>query len=126
MTDGGTPTAEGHCQPTGTSRGTAAWQRPPPRVAAAASHLRTQPREQENQTAMPTMNLDVVDAAELAELLQFLTGWTATDPARLAPSLLAYVGHPAYGLPQLRNDLNRFTFLLGGNDGETLFHPGQQ
>ena len=73
---------------------------------------------------MPTMNLDVVDAAELAELLQFLTGWTATDPARLAPSLLAYVGHPAYGLPQLRNDLNRFTFLLGGNDGEPLFRAG--
>jgi hypothetical protein len=73
---------------------------------------------------MPTMNLDVVDAAELAELLQFLTGWIATDPARLAPSLLAYVGHPAYGLPQLRNDLNRFTFLLGGNDGEPLFQPG--
>lgn len=73
---------------------------------------------------MPTMNLDVVDAAELAELLQFLTGWIASDPARLAPSLLAYVGHPAYGLPQLRNDLNRFTFLLGGNDGEPLFQPG--
>ena len=73
---------------------------------------------------MPSMNLDVVDAAELAELLQFLSGWTARDPARLAPSLLAFVGHPAYGLPQLRNDLDRFTFLLGGNDGEPLFQPG--
>jgi len=70
------------------------------------------------------MNLDVLDAAELAELLQFLTGWIASDPAPLAPSLLAYVGHPAYGLPQLRNDLNRFTFLLGGSDGEPLFQPG--
>jgi hypothetical protein len=40
------------------------------------------------------MNLDIVDAAELAELLQFLTGWIASDPARLAPSLLAFVGHP--------------------------------
>ncbi|WP_287934336.1 hypothetical protein [Arthrobacter sp.] len=70
------------------------------------------------------MNLDIVDAAELAELLQFLTGWIASDPARLAPSLLAFVGHPAYGLPQLRNDLDRFTFLLGGNDGEPLFQPG--
>lgn len=70
------------------------------------------------------MNLDIVDAAELAELLQFLTGWIASDPARLAPSLLAYVGHPAYGLPQLRSDLDRFTFLLGGNDGEPLFQPG--
>ena len=80
--------------------------------------------QKEEGTAIPSMNLDVVDAAELAELLQFLTGWIATDPACLAPSLLAYVGHPAYGLPQLRNDLDRFTFLLGGNDGEPLFQPG--
>jgi hypothetical protein len=73
---------------------------------------------------MPSMNLDVVDAAELAELLQFLAGWITSDPARLAPSLLAFVSHPAYGLPQLRSDLDRFTFLLGGNDGEPLFQPG--
>jgi hypothetical protein len=73
---------------------------------------------------MPSMNLDVVDAAELAELLQFLTGWITSDPARLAPSLLAFVGHPAYGLPQLSSDLDRFTFLLGGNDGEPLFQSG--
>ena len=70
------------------------------------------------------MNLDVADAAGLAGLLQFLTGWIATGPARLAPSLLAFAGHPAYGLPQLRGDLDRFTFLLGGNDGEPLFQPG--
>jgi hypothetical protein len=30
MTDGGTPTAEGHCQPTGTSLGTAAGNARPP------------------------------------------------------------------------------------------------
>ena len=44
-----------------------------------------------------------------------------TDAATLAPSFLAYIGHPAYGLNELRADLNRFTFLLGGNDGEFLF-----
>jgi len=55
------------------------------------------------------------------KLLQFLTGWIASDPARLAPSLLAFVGHPAYGLDTLRSDLDRFTFLLGGSDGEDLF-----
>ena len=71
------------------------------------------------------MNLDTVDAAELAELLQFITGWLASDPARLHPSLLAFVGHPAYGIEQLRQDLDRFAFLLGGNDGEPLFGPGQ-
>jgi hypothetical protein len=36
------------------------------------------------------------------------------------PSLLAYIGHPAYGLDALRADLDRFAFLLGGNDGEFL------
>jgi hypothetical protein len=30
-------------------------------------------------------------------------------------------GHPAYGLYALRTDLDRFTFLLGGTDGEDLF-----
>jgi len=69
---------------------------------------------------MPTTSLDTVDAIELAELLQFLAGWLTADPARLSPSLLAYVGHPAYGLDTLRADLDRFTFLLGGNDGEFL------
>jgi hypothetical protein len=72
------------------------------------------------------MNLDTVDAAELAELLQFLAGWLASDPDRLAASLLAFVGHPAYGTEQLRQDLDRFAFLLGGNDGEPLFGTGQQ
>ena len=123
MTDGWHAHRRRALPATGTGRVTAAGNART-RDAAAVSLLRTQLREQENETAMPSMNLDVVDAAELAELLQFLTGWIASDPARLAPSLLAFVGHPAYGLPQLRNDLDRFTFLLGGNDGEPLFQPG--
>ena len=32
-------------------------------------------------------------------------------------------GHPAYGLDELRADLERFVFLLGGSDGEELFSP---
>ena len=72
---------------------------------------------------MPELRLDVVDAAELAELLQFLADWLARDPDRLGISLEAFVGHPAYGTAQLRQDLNRFTFLLGGDDGESLFGP---
>ena len=72
---------------------------------------------------MPEMRLDTSDAAELAEMLQFLTGWLARDPARLAASLEEFVGHPAYGLAQLRDDLERFIFLLGGSDGEPLFGP---
>jgi hypothetical protein len=72
---------------------------------------------------MPELRLDAVDAAELAELLQFLGEWLARDPDRLGASLEAFVGHPAYGTAQLRQDLNRFTFLLGGDDGESLFGP---
>jgi hypothetical protein len=46
---------------------------------------------------------------------------SARDPGRLSASLEDFVGHPAYGISQLRMDLDRFTFLLGGNDGEHLF-----
>ena len=72
---------------------------------------------------LPVTALDVVDAAELAELLQFLSGRITATPARLAPSLLAFAGHPAYGLDALGSDLDRFTFFPGGNDGEPLFQP---
>ena len=73
---------------------------------------------------MPEIRLDAVDAAELAELLQFLAEWLARDPGRLGAFLEAFVGHPAYNLGELRQDLNRFTFLLGGDDGESLFGHG--
>ena len=70
---------------------------------------------------MPQVKLDATDAAELAEMLQFLSQWLARDPARLNESLAQFVGHPAYGLGELRGDLERFIFLLGGSDGEDLF-----
>ena len=47
-------------------------------------------------------NLDAVDAAELAEMLQFLSQWLASEPARLGASLGEVRRPPAYGLPQLR------------------------
>ena len=72
---------------------------------------------------MPEVKLDVTDAAELAEMLQFLSQWLGRDPGRLGPSLEEFVGHPAYGLHELRGDLERFVFLLGGTDGEPLFGP---
>jgi hypothetical protein len=72
---------------------------------------------------MPEMRLDAADAAELAEMLQFLSDWLARDPGRLGASLEQFVGHPAYGISQLRADLERFVFLLGGGDGEQLFGP---
>jgi hypothetical protein len=70
---------------------------------------------------MPEMRLNATDAAELAEMLQFLSEWLARDPARLAASLADFVGNPAYGIGQLRDDLERFVFLLGGSDGKQLF-----
>ena len=72
---------------------------------------------------MPEVKLDAADAAELAEMPQFLSEWLARDPDRLAACLGEFVGHPAYGLGELRSDLERFVFLLGGSDGEQLFGP---
>lgn len=71
---------------------------------------------------MPQTRLDTTDATELAELLQFLTDWLTTDPDNLAGSLTRFLGTRAYTLDQLRADLDRFAFLLGGNDGEQLFN----
>jgi hypothetical protein len=70
---------------------------------------------------MPDFKLDASDAADLEEMLQFLSEWLARDPARLGTSLEQFVGHPAYDTEQLRQDLERFVFLLGGSDGESLF-----
>lgn len=46
---------------------------------------------------MPVTPIDMADAAELAELLQLIAGWLASDPATLGASLLKFTGHPAYG-----------------------------
>ena len=72
---------------------------------------------------MPTTTLDHVDAIELTELLQFLREWLDADHDPLNASLQTFVGSSAYGSDQLRADLDRFGFLLGGNDGEPLFNP---
>ena len=42
------------------------------------------------------------------------------DHDALAASLFDFIGHPAYGPDALHADLDRFTFLLGGDDGEFL------
>ena len=75
---------------------------------------------------MPEVKLDAADAAKLAEMLQFLSQWLARDPARLGDCLAQFVGHPAYGLAQLRGDLERFVFLLGGCGGGSLFGLPEQ
>jgi hypothetical protein len=56
-------------------------------------------------------------------MLQFPSEWLARDPGRLGPYLAEFAGHPAYGLAHLRDDPQRFIFLLGGSDGEQLPGP---
>ncbi len=70
---------------------------------------------------MPSTSLDTTDAVELAEILQFISDWLDTDAGQLGASLARFVGHPAYHIGVLHDDLARFIFLLGGNDGEHLF-----
>jgi hypothetical protein len=71
---------------------------------------------------MPQITLDLSDAAELAEILTFLTNWLSGSQKQiLADSFAAFVGHPAYNTGTLSADLHRFAFLLGATDGEELF-----
>src|SRR5260370_30041969 len=72
---------------------------------------------------MPSMPIDVGDAIELAELLQFLSDWMESDRENLAGSLARFVGSPVYGPGSLRDDFARFRFLLGVTDGEGVFIP---
>jgi len=74
---------------------------------------------------MPSLPLDVSDAIELAEILQFLGDWLESDRAALAASLARFVGSEASGLDSLRDDFARFRFLLGVTDGEGVFTPDE-
>ena len=67
---------------------------------------------------MPSVTLDASDAAELAEMLSYLSQWLAHDPTRLGASLENFTASPAYGIQHLRDDLDRYVFLLGGSHGE--------
>jgi hypothetical protein len=77
---------------------------------------------------MPSLqvHLDLADAAELAEMLTFISEWLAgPDHAHLAASFGRFIGAQGYDLAELRTDLARFTFLLGHDDGEQLFGTGE-
>jgi hypothetical protein len=69
------------------------------------------------------VNLALDDAMELGQLLQFLDDWLTTDHGPVNESLARFTGCGAYGAESLRDDLARFTFLLGESDGEGLFSP---
>jgi hypothetical protein len=64
------------------------------------------------------------DAVELAEMLEFIHDWCGHLPAILSESLATFVGGDGYTLTDLRADLARFAFLLGG-DAERLFGAEQ-
>ena len=64
---------------------------------------------------MPSTSLDTTDATELAET-QRLARYGRRTPRRVHGPLRR--PHPAYHIGALHDDLARFIFLLGGNDGE--------
>ena len=70
--------------------------------------------------------LDAGDAVELGELLEFLGRWLGCDGERLAASFCRFIGSGGYGIDELRADVERFAFLLGGTDGELLFDGGER
>jgi hypothetical protein len=61
---------------------------------------------------MPEVRLDAADGAELAEMLQFLSQWLAHDPAAWPLPWKSWWATPAYGIQDLRSDLERLVFLL--------------
>jgi len=69
------------------------------------------------------LSLAADDAMEPGQLLQFPDDWLATGHGPVNESLTRFVGCDAYGVESLRDDLARFTFLLGESDGEDLFSP---
>jgi hypothetical protein len=76
--------------------------------------------------ATAQIHLELVDAAELAEALTFISQWLAgPDHTKLEASFRHFMGVDGYDLTELRTDLARFTFLLGHDDGEQLFGTGQ-
>ncbi|HKT05622.1 MAG TPA: hypothetical protein VJT31_39420 [Rugosimonospora sp.] len=60
----------------------------------------------------PRPPLDLGDIAELAELIEFLDAWLASDHEHLDQSLIRFVGHDSYNIDRLHEDLRRFAVLL--------------
>jgi hypothetical protein len=71
---------------------------------------------------MPPVPLDVGDAIELAELLQFLGSWLESDRGNLAGALARFIGSTAYGPDSLREDFAWFRFLLGSPTAKACSH----
>ncbi len=69
---------------------------------------------------IPPVCLDAADAAELAEMLLLVRDWAGSD-RRHHDSLRSFLDGQGYTLAELRADLARFAFLLGGDHDEVAF-----
>jgi hypothetical protein len=66
------------------------------------------------------VTLNPLDAVELGEMLEFVHDWLGSDRPRAGDSLGRFTAG-GYTLDELRADLARFAFLLGG-DGDRFVH----
>ena len=62
---------------------------------------------------VPAVKLPAGDAEELAELLEFLDDWLRSNYRPASRALNTFTGY-GYDIADLRGDLARFIFLLGG------------
>ncbi|BBG05791.1 MULTISPECIES: hypothetical protein [Pseudonocardia] len=76
----------------------------------------------DHERTADTIRIDAGDAAELLEVLGFISDWLdGPDATQLDQSLTRFVGHPAaYSRDALQADLDRLAFLLG-DDSDRLF-----
>jgi hypothetical protein len=79
------------------------------------------------------VNLDMTDAMEPEQLLDFRTRWMGSEHDCLAPSLARFPGTGLLGFEvkgagpeSLAGEFSRFRFLLGATDGEGVFIPDEQ
>jgi hypothetical protein len=67
---------------------------------------------------MPEVKLDAADARRTRRNAAIPHRMAGARPQRLGAWLAEFAGHPVYGITQLRDDLERFVFVLGGSGGE--------
>ena len=74
----------------------------------------------------PQVHLELAEAAELAEILTFISEWLGgAGQDQLAASFGRFIGTAGYDLAELRTDLARFTFLLGHDAASTSSAPAK-
>ena len=73
------------------------------------------------------VTLDMADAMELEQMLDFLADWMKADHDYLALSLTRFLGVqvPDMDPGSLAADFARFRFLLGATNGEGVFTPDE-